>query len=154
MPVDEIIATYIECTRWANDACKCTTGERSSYGKSASLNFCGSQLSIPINQADSYPGEGSTLHRSIEGYNSTVHNVRGLGQVSRLTKVSKFQSCRFTVVCYSHVGLQHTSNWTASISYPLSKAKRFQSFMSSFSPLFTSVNSSIICTHIRIIAYT
>ena len=63
MPVDEIIATYIECTRWANDACKCTTGERSSYGKSASLNFCGSQLSIPINQADSYPGEGSTLHR-------------------------------------------------------------------------------------------
>ena len=79
MPVDEIIATYIECTRWANDACKCTTGKRS-----ATLNsrFCGSQLSIPINQADSYPGEGSTLHRSIEGYNLTVHNVRGLGQVS------------------------------------------------------------------------
>lgn len=67
---------------------------------------------------------------------------------------SKFDaSCRNLLVSYKPENQSHTTqsqvvciwDWNSVDTNLFSIAKRFQSFISSFSPLLTSVNSSSIC---------
>ena len=78
-------------------------------------------------------------------WSEEVCTIPGVGGGQSLSKLCSHSTYHCFTPCYSTLAIATSyRNGIQLEFYPCSMAKRFQSFIISFSPLLTSVNSSII----------